>query len=94
MATTSIKLPDDIKKRVKQSSEKQGLSAHAFMVKAIERAVEAEERKASFIADAKAARAEALRSGKGYSAAETHTYIRSRIRQDKTEQPKAITWRK
>ena len=94
MATTSIKLPDDIKKRVKRSSENQGLSAHAFMVKAIEHAVVAAERKASFIADARAARNEALRSGEGYDAAEVHTYIQSCVHQDKTERPRAKTWQK
>ena len=92
MATTSIKLPDDIKEQVKQCSEKQGLSAHAFMVKAIEHAVVAEERKASFAADARAARNEALRSGNGYDADKVHTYIQSPTYQDKTERPRATTW--
>ena len=94
MTTTSIKLSDDIKKRVKQSSEKLGLSAHAFMVKAIEDAVVAAERKAAFVADARAARDEALRSRDGYDAAEVHAYIQTRIQQGKTKRPRAKTWQK
>jgi len=94
MATTSLKLPDDIKQRVVRSSQKQGISPHAFMIKAIGQAVTASERQARFLDEAKASREEALSTGKGYDANEVHEYIHTRIEQGNAARPSVKRWQK
>ena len=93
MATTSLKLTDEIKKKVANSAQKQGLSPHAFMVQAIEQAVAATERQGKFLLDAKNARAETLRTGQGYDATEVHDYILARSKTATDSRPRVINWR-
>jgi len=93
MSTTSLKLPDDVKKLAVSAAKHQGVSPHAFMVDAIRAAAVATERRAMFVADAVASKAEAMESGKGYSAAEVHTYIRARAAGKVVSKPKAKSWR-
>lgn len=92
MSTTSLKLPDELKQRAVAAAEKLGVSPHAFMVHAIERAATAAEQRAGFVAEARAAREQMLKTGKGYDAAEVHEYLKSRIAGGKTAKPKAASW--
>lgn len=93
MATTSLKLPEDVKQRAAAAAKQCGLTPHAFMVEAIRGAADAAERRAEFVADAEAARAEMLRSGKGFVAADVHAYVRARAQGKAPAKPKAKTWR-
>jgi len=72
MSTTSLKLPEDVKQLAVAAAKQQGVTPHAFMVDAIRVAAVAAEKRAAFVADAVASRAETLGSGKGYSADEVH----------------------
>jgi len=92
-ATTSLKLPDDIKERAVAAAQLQGVSTHAFMVKAIEQAAIAAENRARFMEDAQAARQQMLDTGTGYDADEVHAYIRARVEGKKATRPKAKSWR-
>lgn len=92
MATTSLKLSDEIKKRAVEAAMKQGVSPHAFMVRAIEQAAAAAEQRASFLADARAAREQMLVSGEGYEAGEVHAHLKARISGRKVAKPKAKPW--
>lgn len=94
MATTSLKLPDDVKQLALAAARHQGVSAHAFMVDAIRHAAAAAEKRASFVSDALAARAEARESGKGYAAEEVHAWVQARAKGRPTAKPKAKAWRK
>ena len=93
MSTTSLKLPDDLKQRAVAAAQKRGVSPHAFMVQAIEQAATSAERRASFVADAQAAREQLLSTGKGYDADEVHAYLKARIAGKKAVKPKAKSWR-
>ncbi len=93
MPTTSLKLPEELKQRAVSAAQKQGMTPHAFMVKAIEQAATAAENRAEFVAEAEAARAALLKSGKGYDADEVHAYLRSRVAGKKTAKPRAKSWR-
>lgn len=93
MSTTSLKLPDELKQRAAAAAQKQGISPHAFMVHAIEQAAMSAERRASFVAEAQAARDETRVSGKGYDADEVHAYLKARIAGKKSTKPKAVSWR-
>ncbi|AXQ30393.1 hypothetical protein D0B54_17690 [Solimonas sp. K1W22B-7] len=92
-STTSLKLPDDVKERAIAAAQQQGVTPHAFMVDAIRLAAAAAEKRAEFIAQAQAARSEALRSGKGYAAADVHAYVRQRAAGKTAPKPKAKSWR-
>ena len=89
MCTTSPKLPDDLKQSAIAAAEKLGVSPHAFMVRAIERAVTTAERRAGFVAEAQATREQMLKTGKGYDAAEVHAWLKTRIAGGKAAKPKA-----
>lgn len=93
MATTSLKLPEDVKQLAVAAARLRGLTPHAFMVDAIRVAATAAERRAAFVADAEAARAQALASGKGFAADDVHAYVRARAQGQKVVKPKAKTWR-
>jgi predicted transcriptional regulator len=94
MSTTSLKLPDSLKQRVLATSQRKGISPHAFMVGAIEQAASAAEKQESFFEDALAAQLEMLESGQGYDADEVHAYIEARIAGENPARPRARTWRK
>ena len=93
MTTTSLKLPEDVKQLAVAAAKHQGVTPHSFMVDAIRAAAVAAKKRAGFVSDAIASRAETLKSGKGYSAAEVHTYVQARARGKAASKPKAKSWR-
>ena len=93
MATTSLKLPEDLKQLALSAAKHQGVTPHAFMVGAIRAAATAAQQRAVFVSEAVAAQAEALKSGKGYAAAEVHAYLHSRAQGKAAPRPKAKAWR-
>lgn len=94
MATTSLKLPDDVKKRAVAAARRQGVSPHAFMVAAIQSAAAAAEKRAEFVAAALSARNKTQKTGKGYDAAEVHAYLKQRAHGRPTTKPRPKPWRK
>lgn len=93
MTTTSLKLSDELKQRTATAAQQLGISAHAFMLNAIEQATTATEQRAAFLAQAHAALDEVLSSGKGYAAADVHGYIKARAAGKNPAKPKARSWR-
>ncbi len=92
MATTSLKLPDELKQRAVNAAQQLGISPHAFMVSAIEQAAAATEQRARFIADAKLARAEMIDTGKGFDAGDVHAYLKAKVAGKKPAKPKTRSW--
>jgi predicted transcriptional regulator len=92
MATTSLKLTDELKQRTVALAQKQGVSPHAFMVEAIEHAAAAAEQRLGFVEDAQAARAQMLKSGLGFDAQEVHAYLKARVSDKAAPKPKATPW--
>lgn len=93
MSTTSLKLPAELKLRAAAAAKNQGMSPHAFMVGAIEQAATAAEQRATFVAEAAAARNVMRESGVGYAADEVHDYLRRRAAGQKADRPPAKPWR-
>jgi predicted transcriptional regulator len=93
MSTTSLKVPDELKTRLVAAARRQGVTTHAFMVEAIRSATAAAEDRARFMAEAQAARKQALASGTGFAADEVHAYIRARVAGKAARRPKAKPWR-
>jgi hypothetical protein len=93
MSTTSLKLPEDIKRLAAVAAEYQGITPHAFMVDAIRVAAINAEKRAGFVSDAVVAREAAVASGEGYDAKEVHAFLRVKAKGKAAARPKAKTWR-
>ena len=92
MATTSLKLSDELKQRAAALAQRRGVSPHAFMVEAIEHAAAAAERRAGFLEEAQAAREQMLKTGEGLDAGEVHAYLESRVNHRQAPRPKVKSW--
>ena len=92
MATTSLKLPDDLKKRAANAAQELGISPHAFMVSAIEQAAHATEQRIRFIAEAKLARQDMLDTTQGLDADDVHAYLQAKVAGKKVTKPKKRSW--
>ena len=79
MPTVSVKLADAVKARIDDAASHRGVTAHAFMVEAIEQSVQREEWHRSFVEDALKARAAVVRSGKVYDGDEVAAYLRAKL---------------
>jgi predicted transcriptional regulator len=93
MTTTTLRLPEDLTRRVAAVAEGTGQSAHAFMLDAIERQTRLAQQRRGILADALAAREEAHRSGLGYPADEVDRYMQARARGEKPSRPQPQEWR-
>ena len=91
---TSIKLSDDLKRRVARVVRGTDQSAHAFMVAAIRQETERAEKRRGLLADAYAARAEFRRSGAGYALAEITAHYRARLQGKRSRKPKLRLWQR
>ncbi len=94
MPATTIKLPERLKERIAAVIEGSGISAHAFMLEAIEQQTALAEKRKAFVAAALAARRRALKSGKGYAAPEVHDYLEAKLSDKDAPRPKPISWRR
>lgn len=92
MSTTSLKLADDLKHRVADLANAEGISAHAFMVRAIQETATRAEQRAGFIADAMVARQDMLSSGNGYAATDVHSYLKARLAGKHVTRPEPKPW--
>ena len=93
MSTTSLKLPDGLKARLRSVAEARHTSAHAFMVESLQNAVVAAEQQLAFLADAETAYEQMCESGEGYEARDVHRYIQARARGESVERPQPKPWR-
>ena len=84
----SLRVPDEVKRRVERLAGEQETTAHAFMVDAIREKLEAEEARAAFHAEAKRRLARMKKSGLGIAAAEVFGYLEKRARGGKPVRPK------
>ncbi len=92
MTTTSLKLPDDLKRRAANAAHELGVSPHAFMVSAIEQAAHSTEQRLRFIAEAKSARDEMMNTGSGLDADEVHAFLKAKVSGNKATKPKPRAW--
>jgi predicted transcriptional regulator len=85
----SLRVPDDVKKRVTRLADAQDTTAHAFMLQAIRDKVDADEARAAFLAEARRRLARMKKSGKGIPAAEVFAYLDERAKGGNPVRPKA-----
>jgi predicted transcriptional regulator len=91
---TTLKLSDELKRRIAAVVEGTGQSAHAFMLQAIERQTRAAEKRRTFVQGALEAREETYRTGLAYDAKDVHSYVKSKLAGKRAVRPKARSWRK
>ena len=94
IAATSLKLPKRLKARIDRLSRRSGESAHAYMVRALEGHVTAEERYQAFLEDGVRSDEAMLRSGLGYAAEDVHAYVTGLAGGRAARRPKPVRWRK
>ena len=85
----SLRVPEDVKKRVARLAAAQDTTAHAFMLEAIRDKVEAEEARTAFHEEARLRLARMKRSGRGIPAAEVFGYLDARGQGKSPPRPKS-----
>ena len=85
----SLRLPDEMAERIAKLVESTETSAHAFMLQAIKEKLEAEEAQTAFRAEAERRLEGMKKTGKAIPADEVFSYLRARVRGEKTKRPKA-----
>jgi len=91
-ATTTLKLPRDLKARIAAVAKTTKRSPHRLMVEAIEQHLEHEEAMRAFVEEALAADHEIARTGEVYRAEDVHAWIEALAKRRKTARPKP--WRR
>lgn len=86
-ATTTLKLPDDLKARIAAAAEQSGKSPHAFMVEALQRQTDLAEMRRQFVGEALLAREEVAQYGLVYDSDEVFSYIQARLEGKPAKRP-------
>jgi predicted transcriptional regulator len=93
MTATSLKLPDDLKRRIARLAASTGQTPHAFMVDALLREAQRSELRQRFATEAGESEREALDSGKAHSLDATFDYLAAKIGGKNPRRPRARSWR-
>ena len=93
MSATSLKLPDQLKRRLARLAASRGQTPHAFMVEALAREADRSDLRQRFAAEADESEREALASGKAHSLAATFDYLADKVSSKKPRRPRARSWR-
>jgi predicted transcriptional regulator len=80
-ATTTIRLPPELRARINALAEQTGRSAHSLIIEAVERHAAYEEQMRSLVEEALAADADIERTGEVYRAEDVHAWL-GRLAQD------------
>jgi predicted transcriptional regulator len=91
-ATTTIRLPPELRARITALAKQTGRSAHSLIVEAVERHAAYEERMRSFVEEALAADADIERAGEVYRAEDVHAWLTRLARDPSAQRPKP--WRR
>lgn len=88
-ATTTLKLPEELKARITSAAQASGKAPHAFMVEALAIQTTLSERRQAFIASAMKAEQEVADYGLVYDADEVFGYLQAKVGGKRTKWPKA-----
>ena len=80
MSATSLKLPDELKRRIAKLAASSGQTPHAFMVDALAREAQRSELRQRFAEEAAESEREALEGGKAHPLDATFDYLANRVR--------------
>jgi predicted transcriptional regulator len=94
MSATTLKISQELRKRIVAAAKAAEKSPHAFMLAALEQQTRLDEQRRTFVANAVASREEVQANGQVYPAAEVRRYLMARVSGRKATRPKAVAWRK
>ena len=86
-STTTLKLPDKLKARIKRLAKEMDRSAHAIMVEALEREIAREERVRDFVREAVAADKSIENGADIYLSNDVHAWMERLARNPKAPRP-------
>lgn len=89
MATTTIRLPEDLKARIASAAERSGKSTHSFILEAIAEKAALEEQRTDFDAEANARFARIVESGKTIPWGDMRRYLEERLEGKQIPRPVA-----
>ncbi|HEV8647102.1 MAG TPA: hypothetical protein VGR01_16200 [Burkholderiales bacterium] len=91
-APTTLKLPENLKKRIAPLAESTGKTPHAWMIEALEIQTALAEKRTAFVADALAAEKDVERSGRVYRLQDVKRYMGELSQGKKVKRPKPVKW--
>jgi predicted transcriptional regulator len=91
MPNLSVKLDEVTRHRLQEVAASQGITPHAFMIKAIGAELEQAEAEAAFVAQALTARAQVIATGQVIDGPAFADYLRCRVRGQSVTRPSAQT---
>jgi len=90
---TSLKLPAELKAQIDETARKAGMTAHAFMVKAISDTARRAHQREQFDMDTQEALAEVESTGLAYRSEDLLAYYEARSRGENPTKPDLKPWR-
>ncbi len=94
MATTTLRLPTELKERVAEVARQKGTSPHALMLEAIEESVALSEARQEFVDEADARYREMVDMGLGIAWEEFRTHLLALSEGRPSRTPRKRAWRK
>ena len=93
MAATSLKLPEDLKRRIERLAVSAKKTPHAFMVEALSQEVDRSELRERFAIDSAESERETMASRKALPLEAAFDYLEARVAGKKVRRPRARAWR-
>ena len=87
-ATTTLKLPDELKSRISVLAGEAGVTPHAFMIEALQLQTTLAERRRAFVSSAVIAEQEVARYGLVFDADEVFSYLKAKVDGKPVKRPK------
>jgi predicted DNA-binding protein len=78
VGTTSVKIPAATKARIARAAKEAGITVHAYLLEAIERAASRADVRREFVGEAVAAREEIRRTGMALRGKDVHAYFKAK----------------
>ena len=90
-ATTTLKLPEELKLRIAKLAESAGKTPHAFMVEALEAEAQRSELRRDFVNAALKAEQDVAQYGEVYSMDAVHRYFSDKLAGRSARKPKSVS---
>lgn len=87
MSTTTIRMPDELRSRIHNVAQAQGISAHALILEAIAEKADSGERQVAFRDSARSRMSQIADCGETISWTEMRTYLKSRVSGQSVKRP-------
>jgi predicted transcriptional regulator len=89
MSTTTVRLPDELKTRIAKLAKQAGVSAHNYIVQAVEREAQRDEARADFVRSARSRLDDMAQTGEGIPWDDARTYLLARAAGKRAARPQA-----